>query len=229
MPDILATPAMEQLITLVEEAARSTEEGVKHFVEPAPGTLRRAASKRHHIVFGRRGSGKSSLLRKAAADLTIDRRPIAYVNLEGFKGHSYPDVLLSVLISTFVEFKRWMDSAAIHPSTRTSFWKSLFGTTPTRGSFNRKEATKLAERLEREIEVLRRELHRTDAAELTVRSGAEASEKESASAKVKAGVTGASAEAGAQAEVAQKETQEVEEVEDRFPPSPYLGLSELVS
>jgi hypothetical protein len=211
MTDILATPEMVQLMTLVEEAARSTEEGVKRFVEPAPGTLRRATSKRHHIVFGRRGSGKSSLLRKAAADLTIDRRPIAYVNLEGFKGHSYPDVLLSVLISTLDGFKSWMDSAAIHPSTRMSFWKALFGTTPTRGSFNRKEAAKLAGRLGQEIEVLKRELHRTDAAELTVRSGAEASEKESAAAKVKAGATGASAEAEARAEVAQKETQEVEE------------------
>lgn len=151
MTDIFATSKMAQLMTLVEEAARSTKEGVKHFVEPAPGTLRRAISKRHHIVFGRRGSGKSSLLRKAAADLTIDRRPIAYVNLEGFKGHSYPDVLLSVLISTLSEFKIWMDSAAIHPSTRTSFWETLFGTTPTRGSFNRKEAEKLSGRLEKEL------------------------------------------------------------------------------
>ena len=117
MTEILNTNEMIKLLTLVEEAARSTKEGVKHFVEPAPNTLRRAISKRHHIVFGRRGSGKSSLLQKAAADLTIDRRPIAYVNLEAFKGHSFPDVLLSVLIKTFQEFKRWMDSAAVHPST----------------------------------------------------------------------------------------------------------------
>ena len=119
---------MARLLTLVEEAARSAEEGVKHFVEPAPGTLQRTTNKRHHIVFGRRGSGKSSLLRKAAADLTVDRRPIAYVNLEAFKGHSYPDVLISVLISTFTEFKRWMDTAAIHPSTQKTFWQRLFGT-----------------------------------------------------------------------------------------------------
>lgn len=211
MTDILATPEMVQLLTLVEEAARSTEAGVKHFIEPAPGTLQRATSKRHHIVFGRRGSGKSSLLRKAAADLTIDRRPIAYVNLEGFKGHSYPDVLLSVLISTFKEFKRWMDTAAIHPPTRTSFWRTLFGTTPTRGSFNKMEAAKLAGKLGQEIEQLNRELHRTDAAELTVKSGAEASEKQSAGAKVKAGSIAASAEAEARAEVGQKDTQEVEE------------------
>jgi hypothetical protein len=132
MQGTLNSDAMGCLVTLVEEASRSTQEGVKHFVEPAPGTLTRATNKRHHIVFGRRGSGKSSLLRKAASDLTVDRRPIAYVNLEAFKGHSYPDVLLSVLISTFEEFKRWMESAAIHPSTRKSFWSALFGSTPTR-------------------------------------------------------------------------------------------------
>ena len=41
MSSILDTPDMANLLTLVEEAARSTEEGVKHFVEPAPGTLLR--------------------------------------------------------------------------------------------------------------------------------------------------------------------------------------------
>ena len=211
MTDILATSQMAKMLTLVEEAARSTKEGVKHFIEPAPRTLRRATSKRHHIVFGRRGSGKSSLLRKAAADLTIDRRPIAYVNLEPFKGHSYPDVILSVLIKTLEEFRKWMSSAAIHPSTKTSFWRTLFGTTPTRGSFNRKDAANLAEKLGKEIGELHYELHRTDAAELTVRSGAEATDKNSASARVKVGVTGASTGVEAQTEVGQKQTQEVEE------------------
>src|SRR5215469_17474059 len=105
---LLNSAQVAALVTKVEEAARATEEGVKHFIEPAPGTLKRAVSKRHHIVFGRRGSGKSSLLRKAAADLTVDRRPIAYVDLETFKAHSYPDVLLSVLIQTFAEFEDWL-------------------------------------------------------------------------------------------------------------------------
>ena len=129
-PSILDAVGMDRLLTLVEEAARSTQEGVRHFVEPAPGTLLRATTKRHHIVFGRRGSGKSSLLRKAAADLTIDRRPIAYVNLEAFKGHSYPDVLLSILIATLVEFQKWMDSAAIHPHVHLS-GKNYLGLRPS--------------------------------------------------------------------------------------------------
>ena len=108
--NVLNSKEMEKLATIVEEAMRSTKEGVKYFVEPAQGTLRRAISKRHHMIFGRRGSGKSSLLRKAASDLTISRRPIAHVDLEAFKGHSYPDVLLSVLISTFLEFQKWINA-----------------------------------------------------------------------------------------------------------------------
>jgi len=186
MSSILNATGMANLLTLVEEAARSTEEGVKHFVEPAPGTLRRTTNRRHHIVFGRRGSGKSSLLRKAAADLTVDRRPIAYVNLEAFKGHSYPDVLISVLMSTFEEFRKWMDSAAIHPSTRTTFWQRLFGTTPQRPSFNRGKSSQLSAQLKKHIEALEIELHRTDDAEMRVTNGAETSESDSVGVKVKA-------------------------------------------
>jgi len=158
----------DELATKVEEAARSSEEGVKHFIEPAQGTLRRATSKRHHVVFGRRGSGKSSLLRKAASDLTVDRRPIAYVDLEAFKGHSYPDVLLSVLIATFREFKDWLDTAAIHPATKASFWKRLFGTVPSRSSFNRHDCAELSQSLEAEIAKLEGQLHGPEQSDLTI-------------------------------------------------------------
>jgi len=159
---ILDTLEVAKLVTLVEEAARSTEEGVKRFVEPAQGTLGRAVNKRHHMVFGRRGSGKTSLLRKAATDLTVDRRPIAFVDLEAFKAHSYPDVLLSVLISTFKEFERWLRTAAIHPAHKTSFWKRLFGSQPKRPAFNRKGAEKLADQLHSQILELERQLHSAD-------------------------------------------------------------------
>jgi hypothetical protein len=154
------------LATLVGEAIRSTDSGVRRFVEPAPGTLQQATSKTHSIVFGRRGSGKSSLLRKAAADLTIDRRPIAYVDLETFKGHSYPDVLLSVLIKTFREFASWLDTAAVYPANRTSFWKKLFASPPSRPSFNRKEATRLSQDLKKQIQELEALLFSSDETEI---------------------------------------------------------------
>ncbi len=159
---ILDSAEVAKLENMIEEATRSTEEGVRRFVEPASGTLTRAVSRQHHLVFGRRGSGKSSLLRKAAADLTVDRRPMAFVDLESFKGHAYPDVLLSVLIKTFSEFAGWLETAAIAPANKTSFWARLFGTKPTRRPFDRNQAKQLAADLRLSVDGLRELLFSED-------------------------------------------------------------------
>lgn len=152
---ILDTEEVAKLEQLLEEATRSTSEGVIRFIEPASGTLDRAKARQHHLVFGRRGSGKSSLMRKAAADLTVDRRPIAFVDLESFKGHAYPDVLLSVLIKTFGEFAQWLNTAATASANKTSFWNKLFGKKPTRPAFKKVEAKKLADALQSSVAELR--------------------------------------------------------------------------
>ncbi|MGA9183764.1 MAG: hypothetical protein WBZ32_00590, partial [Candidatus Acidiferrales bacterium] len=76
--DTLASAAVDKLLTMVEEATRATKDSPRRFIEPARGTLDRAKSRRHHIIFGRRGSGKTSLLRKAGADLTLGRIPTAF-------------------------------------------------------------------------------------------------------------------------------------------------------
>jgi Cdc6-like AAA superfamily ATPase len=152
---ILDTAEVAKLEQLLEEATRSTSEGVRRFIEPASGTLDRAMARQHHLVFGRRGSGKSSLLRKAAADLTVDRRPIAFVDLESFKGHAYPDVLLSVLIKTFEEFEHWLNTAATASANKTTFWTKLFGKKPTRPAFNKVDAQKLSAALQQSISELR--------------------------------------------------------------------------
>jgi hypothetical protein len=134
---------VDKLRVLCEEVTRATLGGVRRFIEPAPGVLSLAKSNQHHIIFGRRGSGKSSLLRKTAADLTIDRRPIAFVDMETFKGHSYPDVLISVLIKSLKEFKNWLDSAAVTNANKKSFWEKLFGTSPKRPPFNKAKTSEL--------------------------------------------------------------------------------------
>jgi len=169
--EVINSARVLALAMKVEEAARSTDEGVKHFIEPASGTLRRATSRRHHMIFGRRGSGKSSLLRKAAADLTSDRRPIAYVNLEAFKGNSYPDVLLSVLISTFQKFSVWLHSTALYAAERVPFWRKLrkllkIYSSPS--ASKDKIAAQVSLCLESQIEALENELNAADAAELSL-------------------------------------------------------------
>jgi len=148
---------------------RATPEGAHRFIEPAPGVLSRAKSRQHNIIFGRRGSGKSSLLRKVAADLTVDRRPIAFVDMETFKGHSYPDVLISVLIKSLQEFKKWIDGAAITPATKTTFWNKLFGTKPQRPPFNKAKTLELSKKLGGLINDLETQLRLPESAAVQVK------------------------------------------------------------
>ena len=152
----------------LEEATRSSMGSVQRFTEPAAGTLTRSTARSHHLVFGRRGSGKSSLLRKASQDLTIDRRPIAFVDLESFKGHEYPDVLISILIETFTRFAEWLETAAIAPASKTSFWLRVFGSKPTRAAFNKARAESLSSDLRKQVKHLRDLLFSEDQIEIEV-------------------------------------------------------------
>ena len=65
MMKILESNAVEKLARDVEKSTRSTREGVKNSIEPAPGTLARAKYKRHHIGFGRRGRESRACSRKS--------------------------------------------------------------------------------------------------------------------------------------------------------------------
>ncbi|HEU4759784.1 MAG TPA: hypothetical protein VFT91_07360 [Dehalococcoidia bacterium] len=164
---MLASSEVDKLAIAVEESARAANVSNPRFVEPARGTLDRAKARRHHIVFGRRGAGKTSLLAKGAADLTTDRRPIAFVNLETFKGLSYPDVLLSVLIKSLGEFKKWFETAATAPASKTTFWTGLFGSQPRRPPLDKRTVNKLINQIDKQIRELQPELHSADSAHVT--------------------------------------------------------------
>jgi hypothetical protein len=210
---LLNSMEVETLEVTIEEATRSTEEGIKRFIEPAKGTLSRALARRPHVVFGRRGSGKSSLLRKVVADLTVDRRPIAFVDLETFKGHSYPDVLISILIQTLERFAQWLDTAAINPANKTSFWQKLFGTAPKRPPFDKEGTKALSQRLAREVADLKRVLLEEDTIATETRNVTSAMVDGSVEAAAKAAV--GAVELGAKASASAKNSSE-EEVSHRF-------------
>jgi hypothetical protein len=163
---LLARPEVGQLVISVEEATRATKDAPRRFIEPADGTLNRAKSRRHHIVFGRRGSGKTSLLRNAGADLTLKRTPIAFIDLEAFKGHEYPDVLLSVLIESLNAVDSWLATAGSSASSKNSFWLKLFGRKPDRRPLDNKKLNEVRQSLAKEIDSLTELLHREDSAEL---------------------------------------------------------------
>lgn len=211
MSDILTSDKVSQLLTIVEEATRSSEEGVKYFVEPAHGTLRRSVALRHHFIFGRRGSGKSSLLRKAAADLTVARSPIAWVDLEPFKGHSYPDLVLSVLISTLLAFKKWLDEAAIAPANKAAFWEKLFGRRPSKPAYNKAKCRELSAKLLAKITELKEQLHAADAADLKTKKGSSGESGTQANVTAKVKVPGSELGSNISATESTKGTQEIEE------------------
>jgi hypothetical protein len=166
----LNTAQVDSLVTLIEEATRATRDAPRRFIEPARGTLNRAKSRRHHIVFGRRGSGKTSLLRKAGADLTLVRIPVAFIDVEAFKGHAYPDVLLSILIETLNAFDSWLATAGLNSSAKLAFWQRLWGGTPTRPPLDRKKLDDVRRILRSEITWLTELLHSEDDAELVAQS-----------------------------------------------------------
>ena len=183
---------VQELAILVEETTRSTKDAVKYFLEPAAGTLDRAKSKRHHIVFGRRGSGKSSLLAKIYADHLLSRTPCALVDLEEFKEHSYPDVLVSVLIKTLSEFKKWLDTPAVAPVSKKSFWDRVSVRIPISRKIETSVAAQLSSELQSEIDALNRLLFSPEEYEREVRQQYSQSQKVAASVEGGVDAPGAS-------------------------------------
>ncbi len=210
--DLLNTEEVDRLVISVEEATRATKETPRHFIEPARGTLDRAKARRHHIVFGRRGSGKTSLLRKASADLTLGRVPIAFIDLEAFKGHTYPDVLLSVLIETLDAFDSWLGTAGTHASTKVSFWKRLWGGTPKRPPLDKKKLDQVRGALETEVKTLTDLLHSEDDAELieqvgtSAKSGQRLTEAASARSSGSLGAAGAKVDTSVNVDIESQRT-----------------------
>lgn len=163
MDSLLFNSQIDNLATKVEEGSRANKGNIGRFSEPAEGTLRRSKAKRHHLIFGRRGSGKSSLLYKAADDLTKEKHPVALVDLEPFKGHLYPDIIISVLIASFKKYKDWI-RRVINSDLGFRSWKNLW--------LKKKYSTKtvkykeLENRIDNEINELLEQLHLTDNADL---------------------------------------------------------------
>jgi len=67
--------------------------------------LNDARSKQNHAIFARRGCGKTLLLHKSTTTLPSNMAAV-YLNCEDFKRHSFPNVLIEILKSLFLEMNR---------------------------------------------------------------------------------------------------------------------------
>lgn len=65
---------------------------------PRIGILEETASRRHQFVLGRRGVGKSTLLRKIESSEQEANRAVVFVDIETLRNRPYPDVLIGMLI-----------------------------------------------------------------------------------------------------------------------------------
>jgi len=148
-------------------------EGVKYFVEPAGGTLRRALSKRHHVIFGRRGSGTSSCSERQRL-LDCSKGPLSPgLTSNPFKGHSYPDLVIRVLFTTIYGLPQngWT-LPRLRQRQRRPFGPDYSVTIPTNPAYHQKSCEELSNKLQSLMDELECQLHSTDAADLHITPGA---------------------------------------------------------
>ncbi|MCD0457172.1 hypothetical protein LPB85_17105 [Chryseobacterium sp. LC2016-27] len=88
---------LSKVLRYIEENIRITEQTTIDYLDPKRH-LDRLQSRQNHVVFGRRGSGKSLLLKSLRSSGTDDRNSIS-INLEDFKDISFPNSISHVLIS----------------------------------------------------------------------------------------------------------------------------------
>lgn len=93
----LSDEQVAKLLPALAEAERATEETATRFVPPRPGILEEASARRHQFIWGRRGVGKSTLLRRVAADGSGGERAVIFIDIETLRRRPYPDVLIELL------------------------------------------------------------------------------------------------------------------------------------
>lgn len=101
------------LLALLAEAARAGPETVGRFVSPRPGILQEASARRHQLVHGRRGVGKSTLLRKVAAGGRKSGREVIFIDMETLRGRPYPDVLIELLARLLIDLEQRLKDAGL--------------------------------------------------------------------------------------------------------------------
>lgn len=116
-------PQVDALLTALEEATRATPEGgPAEFVPPSGGELEQVEARFHHLIWGRRGSGKTSLLRHLEARRRAESKVAVWIDEELFMALSYPDVL----VSSVLEVVRGVRTAAAARAIATrSRWERL--------------------------------------------------------------------------------------------------------
>jgi len=98
--------AVQELRTIVQEGIRVQRGGADpvDYIDAA-NAVRDAIARQNHVIFGRRGCGKTLLLHETTKRVPDSVR-VVYVNCEDYKQHSFPNVLIEILDRLFAELER---------------------------------------------------------------------------------------------------------------------------
>ncbi len=96
---------VQRLRTIVQESIRVQRSGPDpiDYID-ASNAIADAIARQNHVIFGRRGCGKTLLLQVAEKKVRHDVR-VVYVNCEDYKQHSFPNVLIEILDQLFGELE----------------------------------------------------------------------------------------------------------------------------
>lgn len=96
---------LNRLRTAINESLRIQRGGAEpvDYVDVS-NALTDITARQNHVVFGRRGCGKTLLLSQSAAKLDNSIATV-YLNCEDFKNHSFPNVLIEILDALFAELQ----------------------------------------------------------------------------------------------------------------------------
>lgn len=88
---------IEKIVTYIEENIRSSSSAGLTFVD-SRHSRSRLLSKQNHVIFGRRGAGKTSLVNSARnSKQQID----VHLNLEDYKDITFPNIVVHILLRLF--------------------------------------------------------------------------------------------------------------------------------
>jgi Cdc6-like AAA superfamily ATPase len=97
---------VQSLRMVVQEGIR-VQKGGAETIEYVDVTraLSDVIARQNHVIFGRRGCGKTLLLHAADRRLPEHIR-VVYINCEDYKQHSFPNILIEILDRIFAEMER---------------------------------------------------------------------------------------------------------------------------
>ncbi|MEU4386877.1 hypothetical protein [Promicromonospora sp. NPDC023805] len=98
-------PLREALAEAARTDESNAERAVERFVELRPGHADTLRARQHHLISGRRGTGKSTLLHVVRVHLRESGAPVAVIDMEKFKNRPFPDVLIEILIKLLDELR----------------------------------------------------------------------------------------------------------------------------